>query len=287
MGEAKEGPGALWRFGDSPFTWGGVGVIVGSALVSPAWFTFAFIGGGIAIAIGLLRARAFQGRSVICQVTVDILLLSCLGGGWFLLWKVIPKPVEPLTRQDAQDLLSKAANANRPPSVPPGDDAAKPITKAEFTRMLQQYEASRSAQNKFANSTNATVSDMARAIALNMHNFAGNWRGEDNNEYLNTTDSSFGAGGTVEMREAAAKLWAVKKKKLTEQYLIQGRDLIAQANEYRLEMLNRLLPSERNLVQDQTGKAVFEKLLSTNYDGSPEDVDAAAYYLDYLRKKMP
>ena len=140
MGEREE-PGALWRFGDSPFTWGGIGVIVGSAIVSPTWFKFAFVGGGMAIAIGILRAKPFNGRSSRFRFAANLALLACLGIGWRLLWKVIPAPVEPLTKQEAQELFRQNANQSQPVSqIPPPEDARSPLTKADFLKLLQQYK---------------------------------------------------------------------------------------------------------------------------------------------------
>src|ERR1700683_2854466 len=142
MGEREE-PGALWRFGDSPFTWGGIGVIVGSAIVSPTWFKFAFVGGGIAIAIGFLRAKPFNRRSSRFRFTANLVLLACLGIGWRFLWKIIPAPVETCTKQEAQELFRQNANQSQQVSqTPPPDDARQPLTKADFLRLLQQYKFS-------------------------------------------------------------------------------------------------------------------------------------------------
>ncbi len=290
MGEEKKGPCAVWRFGDSPFAWGGVGVVVGSALVSPAWFTFAFVGGGIAIGIGLLRAGAFKGRSIIFRVVANVLLLSCLGVGWRLLWKVIPKPVEPLTKQDAQELLSKAASTNRSQAVPPAvplKDAAEPITKAEFLTMLQQYESPTSAQNKFEHITNARISDMARAIAINLQQLAGRWRAEDHDAYMSVWDPVLGSNSTSELRAAAPSLSAAKQKRVAERYVPRAKELTAQANECRLEILSRLLPSQKNFEQDKTGKASYDKILGSGNAFVPNDLDSAASYLDDLRQRLP
>jgi hypothetical protein len=128
---------AFWRFADSPFTWGGGGVIIGAALVSPAWFKLVFVCGGVLIAIGLLRAGGFSNQSRIRAVT--IVLLLCLGVGWWLLWKVIPKPVEPLTKREAQELMNQLSPANPPLVASPLDEATKPITKSEFLAMLNLW----------------------------------------------------------------------------------------------------------------------------------------------------
>jgi hypothetical protein len=142
----REGPtSALWRFGDSPFTWGGVGVVIGSALASPVWFKYAFIAGGLAISIGLVRANFFNIRRTYLQLNIALLL--CLTAIWYGLWKAIPKPVEPLTREDARQLLGKfydqisdRENANRgAPRAAKLDGAEKPITRSEFMKLLQQY----------------------------------------------------------------------------------------------------------------------------------------------------
>jgi hypothetical protein len=54
--------------------------------------------------------------------------------------------VEPLTKQEAQELFRQNANHSQPVSqTPPPNDARKPLTKADFLKLLQQY--------KFAGST--------------------------------------------------------------------------------------------------------------------------------------
>jgi hypothetical protein len=129
-----EEPNSFWKFAESPFTWGGIGVIFGTALVSPAWFKGAFIGGGIAIAIGFLRANSFKHRSIVFRIVFHLIAGTGLVALWIALWNVIPRPSEPLTKKDLQDLGI----------LPPvGGQTSEALTKVELTEALQQYSTNR------------------------------------------------------------------------------------------------------------------------------------------------
>jgi hypothetical protein len=126
----------LWRFADSPFTWGGIGVVIGSAVVTPVWFRYAFVGGGISIGIGFLRAGIFTGRHIVYRAITQVVLLLGLATCWWLLWKVIPKPEEPLTRKGAQEILRQFQSFNRPSPVI--ETSEKPLTKTDLEKIFQQ-----------------------------------------------------------------------------------------------------------------------------------------------------
>lgn len=51
---------------------------------------------------------------------------------------------KPLTLNEAQDLFRKATNTNSLQVPPSTDDANKPITKAEFLKLIQRYQSSQS-----------------------------------------------------------------------------------------------------------------------------------------------
>jgi hypothetical protein len=133
---------ALWKFADSPFTWGGIGVVIGSAIVTPVWFRYAFIGAGISIGVGLIRAGILDGRHVAYRVIGQIALLLCLVVGWWSLWRVIPKPEEPLTKKSAQELLEKWGKPTFPQQSPqpPASYSDKPVTVSELAAMLRQVK---------------------------------------------------------------------------------------------------------------------------------------------------
>ncbi len=56
---------------------------------------------------------------------------------------------KPLTFKEAQDLFSKATSTTsaQVPTSPPTDDANKPITKADFLKLIQHYQSSQSTRD--------------------------------------------------------------------------------------------------------------------------------------------
>lgn len=95
----------LWKFLESSFTSGGIGVISGAALTAPATFKYAFIGGGVLIAIGILRANALKTRHPLVRVIGNSFLLAILVSLWIILWKVMPPPTEQATPDQIADAV--------------------------------------------------------------------------------------------------------------------------------------------------------------------------------------
>jgi hypothetical protein len=108
----------LWEFADSPFTWGGIGVIVGAALVSPSLFKWAFVGAGVSIGIGWLRAGSLRGSRGTIRIGGNVAMLGALAIIWFGVWKIIPKPVEPPTAEQIAEAVVGKTNQNIKPSAP-------------------------------------------------------------------------------------------------------------------------------------------------------------------------
>ena len=288
MGGEKRSISTLWRFFDSPFTWGGIGVLVGSALVSPTWFKFAFVGGGIAIAIGLLRA-GIESRSL------TFLLLVCFSAGWYWVWRVIPKPVEPLTKKDALELLSQAEDANRSQhdqtTVSP-NDSQKPISRAEFLRMLQQ---SNSSESKFAIIPNERLNEMTKSTVFELLELASIWKQSDAeidqsaHEVIGWTRLPDGRGGSRSMNEAEM----AKVKRETNQRKANndakmrtlGKDAVLRSCDLRAEIThNRLLWEFQNRQMDMKQDALFTRLRTSNYGWN--DVNQAHEYLGNLQKEL-
>jgi hypothetical protein len=111
----------FWKFAENPFTWGGIGVVIGAALASPASFRIAFIVGGFAVGVGLLRANSFNTKATWKRIIGNLVLYGLLACIWILLWKIIPKTVEPPTvDQIAEAIVKKQGyqtGNNKPESV--------------------------------------------------------------------------------------------------------------------------------------------------------------------------
>ena len=105
----------IWDFADSPFTWGGVGVLIGAAIASPASFGTVFVLSGIFVAIGMWRAK-------FCGIAGNVLLSICLLLAWCGLWTTIPKPKEPPTLAEIVEAVSRKTvspeQSNQPASKP-------------------------------------------------------------------------------------------------------------------------------------------------------------------------
>jgi hypothetical protein len=100
------------EFIDSPFTWGGLGVLIGIATASPALFKYAFWGAGIAIWIGFLRSglilhsRKWEARTAVIVLSTGVFLF-----GWMRLYQIIPRPTEPLTATQLTDAVKNALSS--------------------------------------------------------------------------------------------------------------------------------------------------------------------------------
>ena len=172
-----------------------------------------------------------------------------------------------------------------------------PITSeqfAAFTKNLgrrQSTGALSSAQNKFANVTNAMLSDMARVSVVNLNAVAQNWDASEHNEYMKIWDPIYGIDGgdprskqLDQIRADATKRWATKQKEIADQFTPEALKLLSQANDCRLEILDRLLPEDR-YYQDQAIDAAFG--LADDGAHARSNLRRAAQYIDTLRKRLP
>jgi hypothetical protein len=287
MGEEKTSVNAFWKFGDSPFTWGGIGVLVGSAIASPTWFRFAFISGGISIAIGLWRA----GFGTISKV----FLFFFLAGGWILLWRVIPKPVEPLTKKDAQEIFSRAQDADHSQHGEPAESVKnleRPITKAEFLNMLHQYQSS---AGTFANITKERLNEITKSAVSGLAELGDTWQADDADtdrgvsELIRFAKFPDGHGDSRPMNEveiAKVRRDASQRKATNHaKLIIVGKDLIAKSCDLRIEIVhNRLTWNSYYRQTDSKQDALFTRLKTSNYDR--KDVSQAHEYLSALQKEL-
>lgn len=169
-----------------------------------------------------------------------------------------------------------------------------PITREQFVEFTKNFSRKQSigtlspAQNKFANVTNAMLSDIARVSVENLNTFASEWGASEQNEYMKLWDPIYGMGQgdprfkqIDKIRADATQRWANKQVELAKEFTPEAKKLMLQANDCRFEILNRLLP-EQKYYQDKMIDTVFEKNLLDH-----GDLVRAAAYLDTLRKRLP
>jgi hypothetical protein len=115
-------PQQISCFIDSPFTWGGIGAVIGAFLASPQGFKYAYFGSVPAIAVGLLRAGILSHKGALVRLFSNLVLCIGLIIGWMYLWKVVPKPTEP---PSADQIARALANITTGKSLPSSDPSAK------------------------------------------------------------------------------------------------------------------------------------------------------------------
>jgi hypothetical protein len=293
MAEPETRYRALWNFCDSPFTWGEIGVVIGAALASPVWFRYAFIGGGISIGIGLLRANAFRQSRATARVVVNLVLCCSFVTLWILLWKVIPKPEAPVTRNELQQILNdKPSTLAAPVATENTSSGNKPISRSDLVAIIKQYSAthrgpsaSAPTQTKFANITNTRLADMARAGAVSMRDVSHEWKAKRESAYNSLYDHIEGGRATDEERKTAPARIEAAQKEVDERYKPQAKRITLDANECRLEILIRLMPPQEVNVQDKDADALYRKI-ATSDDFSWTDLEGAGNYLDRLKERL-
>jgi len=298
--DEKKDSAFLWRFGDSPFTWGGLGVIAGSALASPTWFKFAFVGGGIAIAIGLLRARPFTFKCPAWMVAANTILVLSFVAVWWLLWTVIPKPVECLTKQEAVDFL-KASRAPALPSIQAIDDGTKPITKADFMKLLAQYLPAKSTAPKLTTSTLGNLSSdilvkTVGPVTGYLRDFQLNgWYGADHNiELFSAADyekEQWRKENPIWNPSRTQEEWKDEQRKIDDSYRSQLMQLLSDADALRVALKNKL-PKEAQTPEDDAQGAAFARakadaaVVRSGLECCPASIRNASDYLDALAKRV-
>jgi hypothetical protein len=168
-----------------------------------------------------------------------------------------------------------------------------PITNEQFAEFTKNFNRKQSigtlspAQSKFASITNPMLSDIARVSVENLTEFAQQWEASEHNEYMKIWDPIYGIGEgdprykqIEQLKADATKRLAAKQAELAKEFTPEAKKLMLQANDCRHEILNRLLPEQKNY-QDETIDTVFEKTLLER-----GDLVRAAAYLDALRKRL-
>lgn len=109
----------IWNFSDSPWTWGGIGVIVGAvAGTVPLGLLFAI--GGVIIAVGLIRAKMFEGHARLIKVGGNTFLCVLLALILIGARKLIPKAKECPSLEDIQKAFKDAPQRQEVAQIPAG-----------------------------------------------------------------------------------------------------------------------------------------------------------------------
>lgn len=135
----------LWKLGESPIAWGGVGVLFG-AIASLISLKYLFVATGIVLGVALIRINFFERLWVLWRVAGNVVLCCIVAVGLMGLWRVIPKPKEPPTLDQIVDAFSQKfpwlANARNDGSLrPPGATGnAAPSSKPAPTTVSENID---------------------------------------------------------------------------------------------------------------------------------------------------
>jgi hypothetical protein len=119
----------LWIFGESPLTWGAIGILFGAVavVVSMKWI---FVLAGVVFAFAVLRMKFFEGRTFVIQIAGSLGLFCIIAVALLFVWRVVPKPKEAPTVEDIANAVKKKLTENvqavAGASVPTADQAVKP-----------------------------------------------------------------------------------------------------------------------------------------------------------------
>jgi len=303
MGEKKTT--SFWRFAESPFTWGGIGVFIGVALASPTWFKYGFIGSIVSIGVGAFKAGFFEGRGLLVRLFGTLALCACLAGGGWELWGVVPKPREPVTKQDINDAVREAlaSNPQSAPTFPVQPDVNKGnvTTKAEIVQAVRdallQFNRDKAAgapadrsASQYGQLNDDQLIAAAKVVAEQMNNFQGEWKykvEEVGARYQNEREQS-----PTPSPERMTQLWEEEPKEresVNQQYTLKSKDLFARADDLRGVCAARLKKKGSQLPTDGNIADVFKRLATAGIDspyGSNSDPDRTSKYLLDLCKRL-
>jgi hypothetical protein len=265
------------KFLDSPFTWGGIGVLIGIATTSPPLFRAAFVGAGIAIGIQLLRSQFLEGKSGRTQFVGTALLIIAFSLTWWKLWNKIPKPSEPLTKGDVVSALHEVGNSTTFQSAANDN---KPITKAELVDAFRNAKPIASAgitifgvptKNDLHMMSNAELKKYVGQLGSDLRQF--------HNEYGALMDNQQPIDEQDPQRQAAREFqMSLERNRKMSQYGFLFRDRFP----YLLLVLNELGKRVMNPPYDSNG---YKAVKGEAEWGGP-DATSAAEYLEKIAEKL-
>jgi hypothetical protein len=249
----------VWKFVDSALTGVGIGVVVGSAIVSPPWFLYIFIFGGIALEISFLRVKAYKDRIGLRRMVPNIVICLCIATGWALLWKVIPRPKEPPAKEEIAQAVSDKLNgtAGQGPSK-----AANEVADAVIAKL-------RTSDNEDATgkSSDKEIRQLLIESAINqgrsLKEIAEEWKQKDDLAY----DEGFQSSSSYDFRSSA----------LRHDYSERIRRLMSDASRVRQQILKKLSATDNPGAEKQED-AIFADL-AAGKDINYWDVNFTGDYL--------
>jgi hypothetical protein len=112
----------LWMFGESPLTWGAVGMLLG-AVAAVVSLKVLFICAGVILVLGMIRVDFFEGRTWAARIIGSALLGFFICLALILVWLIVPKPKQPASAEEIASEVRKKleerpiASISLPPSV--------------------------------------------------------------------------------------------------------------------------------------------------------------------------
>ncbi len=289
MAESETNP---WlEFVDAPWLGIGVGMVIGSfgSLFSVKWLIFV---GWFIICLELSRHDFFKkGKIVRGLVTLGT---SCvIGFTFYVIWHVVPKPLEPLTKKDVQEVVQQALEStprSATTTAPQPDSEDSHVnTKAELADAVRKAiaEYKPSVAEGIANLTNEQLSDEAASTVTEAWYWYSGWDGTIRAIDRGTLDGIQFAHPPMDEKAIAA--WKKPREQRKKEYTIAERKKTRNTMKRLCRLRNEIMTTRLEQVppplqDDKTINNLCARIATVDY--GPDDMRLAANNLSQLQKSL-
>lgn len=138
---------------------------------------------------------------------------------------------------------------------------------------------------RFANLTNAMLSDEVAADVATLNELATEWHYDHDEENRRINEHAVTHGTNAEKKEAW-DAWLKRERELNAEWARKSKTIILRADDCRLAVLDRLVPLDRDHVEHSKESESFGRLLG-GADADYQAVWQAAQYLQMIGKMLP
>jgi hypothetical protein len=146
---------SLSAFVESPFFWGGVGVVL--TILAFVFWGFLFVIAWFFFAVAVIKTPIFVGQSRNTRIAGNVGVCVFLGFGLFLIWWKLPPPQSAVSREDISKALKEALATPTPQAN---------LSSPQFTP-TPPSPASQSARNELRADSLKPIRDVAFNLKLN------------------------------------------------------------------------------------------------------------------------